>query len=271
MTHFSWKRTLVDGRPAQYGVIGAGRPVLFLHGWALAHHAYRDTLRPLADLGCRVFAPALPGFGGTRDLRGHHVDFAGFGAWTREFCATVGINEPAIVIGHSFGGGVAIQLAADAPALVDSVVLLNSIGGRWDQSHLMAERPLWRWGLALPTDVLGFVGGKAKVVPSLLEDAIPNLMRNPLAVYRVGTLARHADLGPQLRELRHRSIPVTVVHGDADAIVPRSSFDALCAVLGVSGTVVRGSHSWPLADAEGFTRLVRPLVTAPRLPRSSVA
>ena len=32
-TAFSWKRTTVDGRAAQYGTIGEGLPVLFLHGF----------------------------------------------------------------------------------------------------------------------------------------------------------------------------------------------------------------------------------------------
>lgn len=269
MSLFSWKRTLVAGRTAQYGTIGHGHPVLFLHGWALAHHAYRDALRPLADLGCQVFAPALPGFGGTQDLPHRQFGLPGYGAWTDEFCAAVAMTEPAIVIGHSFGGGVAIQLAASVPSRVGSLVLLNSIGGKWDQGHLMAERPLWRWGLALPSDVLG--AGIAKAVPALLEDAVLNIVRNPRGVYRVATLARRADLDPELRTVRRRGTPVTVVHANADAIVPKSSFDSLCAVLGARGSVVRGSHSWPIGDAEGFAEIIGPIVATARAAGEAVA
>jgi pimeloyl-ACP methyl ester carboxylesterase len=57
-----WKRTRVDGREARYAVIGEGLPVLFLHGWALAHHTYRGVVTRIATRGCRVFVPALPGF-----------------------------------------------------------------------------------------------------------------------------------------------------------------------------------------------------------------
>ncbi len=35
------RRTIVQGRPAFYSTAGEGLPVLFLHGWALAHHTYR--------------------------------------------------------------------------------------------------------------------------------------------------------------------------------------------------------------------------------------
>jgi hypothetical protein len=35
-----WKRTWVQDRPAQYGVVGEGMPVVFAHGWALGQHSF---------------------------------------------------------------------------------------------------------------------------------------------------------------------------------------------------------------------------------------
>ena len=63
-----WKRTWVDERPAMYGVAGEGLPVVILHGWGLAHHAYKGAIQRLVAQGCRVYAPAQPGFGGTAEL-----------------------------------------------------------------------------------------------------------------------------------------------------------------------------------------------------------
>jgi len=124
-----WKRTTVEGRLALYGEAGEGLPVVFLHGWGLGQHAYRRPLKRLVQLGCHVWAPALPGFGGTADLPGDDFSLAGYATWLDEFLRVVDLDEPAVVVGHSFGGGVAIKLAHDFPERVRSLVLVNSIGG----------------------------------------------------------------------------------------------------------------------------------------------
>src|SRR5947207_9090751 len=146
-----WKRAFVDGRPAAYGVIGHGLPVLFLHGWALGHHSYRRVVHRIAVQGCEVYAPALPGSSGTADLPSEEVNLAGYAQWARRFLTAVHVEEPVVVMGHSFGGGVAIRLAHDFPEAVRSLVLVNSIGGsawrRGKRLRSLAHRPLCDWGL----------------------------------------------------------------------------------------------------------------------------
>jgi len=65
-------------------------------------------------------------------------------------------------------------------------------------------------------------------------------------------LARRADLTAELAVLKARRLPVLVLWGDKDAIIPRASFDSLCAALGSPGEVVSGHHSWLLADPDAF-------------------
>ncbi|HUS61879.1 MAG TPA: alpha/beta fold hydrolase, partial [Acidimicrobiales bacterium] len=156
--HLVWKRTEVDGRPALYGEAGYGPPLVFLHGWALGQHAYKRSLKRLVRLGLHVYAPALPGFGGTGDLPGESFSLDGYARWLASFMEAVGITEPAFVVGHSFGGGVAIQLAHDHEQKVRTLVLVNSVGGSaWTAGSVvrsMAERPIWDWGLHFPRDIL---------------------------------------------------------------------------------------------------------------------
>lgn len=254
-----WRRARVGGRAAPYGLVGEGLPVLFLHGWGLGHQTYRSVLQRIAAHGAQVWAPALPGFSGTADLPPALFSFAGYARWTAGFLDAVELDEPAVVVGHSFGGGVAIQLAHDFRERVRSLVLVNSIGGsvwqRGNRLHAIADRPLWDWGLHFPSDIWP-LRQATRVMPVVLSDAVPNLMRNPRAFVKVANLARRADLRAELEEIRARETPVTVLWAERDGIIPRASFDAICTAVGSVGRVVPGSHSWLLADPHVFGEVI---------------
>lgn len=267
----TWRRTWVDGRPALYGVAGrGGLPVVFLHGWALGSRSYRRSIDRLVALGCQVFAPALPGFGGTPDLPRRHFSFAGYADWVDAFLDAVGVDEPVFLMGHSFGGGVAIKTAHRHGERARTLVLINSVGGStWESGarlRAISERPLWDWGIHFPSDVWP-LRQATKVVPVILEDALPNLLRNPVALWRVGQLARRADLTRELEELKARGLPVVVLWGARDGVVPRSAFDAMCTALGSEGEVIEGSHSWLLADPDQFGEVMTNHVEVAKLAR----
>ena len=269
--HLTWESVRVDGRLVHYGVAGSGLPVLFVHGWALGQHAYKRALKRLVRLGCQVYAPALPGFGGSAPLPAESFNLAGYAAWLDAFLASVGVNEPVFAVGHSFGGGVATKLAHDFPDRVGYLVLINSVGGRtWLQAgnkvRSMAERPLWDWAVNFPCDLL-MAPGILTTVRAVLEDAIPNIARNPLGVWRVGSLARRADLTEDLAELKARQLPVLVLWGEGDGIIPRASFEALCAAVGSAGKVVPGRHTWLLADPDSFGEVMSNSVTVAQAAR----
>lgn len=269
--HLVWQRTTVDGRTAQYGMAGEGLPVLFLHGWALGQHAYKRAMKRLVQLGCQVYVPALPGFGGTPDLPHRHLSFGGYAHWIDGFLRAVGVTEPVFLVGHSFGGGVAIKFASEYRERVRYLVLINSVGGSaWAKTgstvRSMAERPLWDWGLHFPSDILP-IDQVRRVLPVILEDAVPNALRNPLALWRIGNLARKADLTAELEHLRATKLPVVVLWGDKDAIIPRASFDALCTAIGSEGEVLSGRHSWLLADPDAFGEVMTNVVSVAKLAR----
>jgi pimeloyl-ACP methyl ester carboxylesterase len=254
-----WKRTWVDDRPALYGVVGEGLPVLLLHGWGLGQHSYKGVMQRIAAQGAKVYAPAQPGFGGTPDLPGRQFSLQGYAQWVAGFLDAVKLTERAVVVGHSFGGGVAIRFAHDHPDRVRSLVLVNSIGGSaWKQGRTLkaiAERPLWDWGLHFPADIWPLPQA-TKVLPVILEDAVPNLLRNPRAFLKVGGLARRVDLRAELETLKQRGLPTTVLWGTRDGVIPRESFEALCAAIGTEGKVVDGSHSWLLANPDEFGEVI---------------
>lgn len=253
------RRTFVEGRAAGYSDAGEGLPVVFLHGWALGQHTYRDVIEAIAAQGCRVIAPSMPGFGGTPELPGSQFSLRGYAQWVADLLDVIGVDEPAMVVGHSFGGGVATRFAHDHRARVRGLVLVNSIGGSsWRSGRTLrsiTERPLWDWGLHFPGDVWP-VRQATRVVPVVAEDLLPNLLRNPRAVVKVANLARRADLRGELEALRDSGLPVTILWGTRDGIIPRESFEAMCVASGVEGTVVDGSHSWLLADPDQFGEII---------------
>lgn len=267
--HLEWRRTTVDGRDAFYGTAGEGLAVVFLHGWALGQRSYRRALKRLVHLGCQVYAPAMPGFGGTPNLH-ESATFDGYARWVAQFLDAVGVDEPAFVVGHSFGGGVAIKLAHDHPERVRYLVLINSVGGTtWsfnNLAHMVTTKAPWTWPFHSPQEILP-LNYMLRVLPIIVEDAVPNLMRNPLGLLNVLNLVRRADLLAELQELRRRELPVVVLWGDHDTVIPRASFAALCSAIGSEGEVVEGRHSWLLADPDAFGSILTNSIAVAKLAR----
>lgn len=238
-----------------YATGGEGLPVLFLHGWGLDHRAYRRSLKPLTNRGCRVIAPAMPGFGGSNGLRLGRRSLQDYGQWVSDFLDALGIDEPILVLGHSLGGGVATRFAHDHPERVQYLILMNSVG---------ATRP---FGGTL-TDHLGAIslfGPLARAMSPTSEGAaermvhrvlIENLLRDPFAVANAGHLALTADLADEIAELAAREVPVMVLWSDNDSVIPRSAFDTFCDTFGAENEMVPGGHSWLLANPDAFGQVL---------------
>jgi len=255
----TWKTTGVDGHPVRYGEVGSGPDALFLHGWGLRPRAYARPIEAMAAAGCRVVAPALPGFGGTPELPTGVRTFAGYGAWVSRFLDSVGAGDLALVAGHSFGGGVSTAFVHHQPERVDSILLANAVGSpTWallpNEVRTMVQRPVWDWGRHLGSDLLHSPRA-LRLIPTLLEDFVPNLVHNPLGMYRTGEVIRRADLVAEVRTIAAMGIPVSVAWSDRDGLVPRSAFDDLRRAAGVEGVVVEGAHAWLIAEPEAFGEL----------------
>jgi pimeloyl-ACP methyl ester carboxylesterase len=260
-----WHHRRVAGRGATYLEAGTGRPVVFLHGWGLSHRAYQGAVKHLAATGVHVFAPALPGSSGTAGLPADDCTLRGYAAWVVELLDTVGVTEPVLLVGHSFGGGVATVLAHDHPDRVGALVLVNSIGGAvWTAdgslTRPMADRPLWDWGLHFSRDLRG-PGQLSRVLPVVLKEALPNLLLDPRSFIRTARLAREADLTTELATLHRRGLPVVVVWARRDRVLSEASFTALRTALGDAPTIsVPGGHSWLLADPDRFGEVMTNVV-----------
>ncbi len=125
----------------QVTIAGSGPPVVFSHG------AGGLTWDPfLDDLAGRfkVYAPAHPGTGGDPDAVRNIRGLWELVLYYYELFDKLGLRSPAIV-GYSFGGMVAAEVAATNPERVSKLVLLSSIG-LWRDDH-----PVRDW-MALPPE-----------------------------------------------------------------------------------------------------------------------
>jgi pimeloyl-ACP methyl ester carboxylesterase len=261
-----FRRLRVDGRAAAYlEADGGGKLVVFLHGWGLSHHAYRDAVRRLASTGVRVLAPAMPGFGGTAALPSDRRDLPAYAEWVGAFLDALNVRVPVLLVGHSFGGAVATLTAHRFPERVGALVLVNAVGGgTWTRDdgdvRLMAERPLWDWGVHLTADVR-HPRRLARVLPVVVGEALPNLLLSPSSFVRAARLARRADVTDELNDLRRRGLPVVIVWSPRDQIVTEASIDALRDALGDAPTIsVPGGHSWLISDPEHFGQVMTNVV-----------
>jgi pimeloyl-ACP methyl ester carboxylesterase len=261
---------LANGHRVGLCVSGRGVPLVVVHGFTAEGFLYADTLRRLVATGFKVVAVDMAGHGGTQGLPlsgGHLGDYA---ALMAQVIDELGIRR-AVIAGHSMGGRVTAQLAANRPELTIAALLIDAIvGDQWDfMVNLFRLQPL----LLAPL-------GAALLVDSM--STLP-LVRDPRQAARLGQLlspivVNHAThpwrlVGPAASILRTRGsrgildelalseVPTFVLHGDRDLIVPIAT--ARSAAKRSNGqliTIKGGGHSWLLRDPETLPAIVAELL-----------
>ncbi|MDP9182644.1 MAG: alpha/beta fold hydrolase, partial [Actinomycetota bacterium] len=175
-----WRTVDVDGCAIRLMESGAGEPLLFLHGWGLTPDTYAKGILRLTAGGVRVVAPALPGFGGSDGPPLREIDLPAYSRRIAGLLDRIDLEKPVFVVGHSFGGGVALQLATDRPDLVRALTLVNSVGGAPGRRTGMADRSWLRWMAGALTEL--HPRALAGTLPSLARTLVPNLLRRPLTL-----------------------------------------------------------------------------------------
>jgi len=232
---------------------GSGDPLLFLHGWGLSAATYTDSVTALTTAGVRVIVPSLPGFGGSAGppLRG--MDLSSYAHRVGRLLDVMGVDTPAFIVGHSFGGGVAIQLATDRPERVRSLTLINSVGGAPGRRTGLVDASWMRWMLGTlselsPRDLV-------RSTPGMLRAFIPNLVRKPLTLALTARLALTVNLAEQAGALVGAGVPVLFIWGDRDRLMLPGALGEIQSSL--PHEVVRGKHGWLLSQPEECAALLR--------------
>lgn len=243
----------INDLDTHFTLSGEGRPVVLLHGWGTSGESLGGIAKALEDQFLE-YVIDLPGFGwtppppavwGTRDYASH-VD---------AFMDSTRIPS-ASVLGHSFGGRIALALAAHSPHRVRHLILVASAG----------IRP--RRGLGYSLRVAGAKLGKRLFSSPMwgrLGDRILFAIsqrvgsRDYLNAGRMqATLVKvvNEDLRGILPSIR---VPTLIIWGDRDQEVPRSSMEIMAQGIKDSRLeVMEGAGHFPFIDrSEAFGRMVR--------------
>jgi pimeloyl-ACP methyl ester carboxylesterase len=140
-----------------YRAQGEGAPVIALHGSASTGAQWRSLVGYLQGR-FRVLTPDLPGYGRSQaGPAGPHGDAAAVAALIEQ------VGEPVHLVGHSWGGAVALQLARKRPKAVRSLTLIEPVafhllrdGGQGDRALFaeveeLARAIAWRVEAGAPT------------------------------------------------------------------------------------------------------------------------
>ncbi|HUB98910.1 MAG TPA: alpha/beta fold hydrolase [Solirubrobacterales bacterium] len=129
----------VHGRSVGYLEAGSGDLLLLVHGMAGNAENWRPVLEPLA-LSNAVIAPDFPGHGESAPGGGDY-SLGSLASGLRDLMLTLG-HERATLVGHSLGGGVAMQLTYQFPEMVERLVLVSSGGLGPDVSPVLRAAAL---------------------------------------------------------------------------------------------------------------------------------
>jgi pimeloyl-ACP methyl ester carboxylesterase len=253
LTAPTWRNVDVDGAKVRLMEAGRGDPLLFLHGWGLTPRVYAEGITRLTGAGVRVLAPCLPGFGGSDGPPLTQVSLHSYAERMGRLLDVLEIEHPVFVAGHSFGVGIAIQLATDRPERVRSLTLVNSVGGAPGRRSGMTDTSWLRWAAGTIGELNG--SGLLRAAPSLLRDYLPNLVRRPAAMALSARVALTASLSREVEALVAGGTPVLFIWADSDRIVAPGALADV--VTSLPAEIIEGRHGWLLTEPEEFATLLR--------------
>lgn len=123
----------IDSLSINYKQIGDGNiPIILLHGWGVDSDKYTTTTSQLFlqttnyKLQPVIFVPDLPGFGKS-DNPPKAWGVGDYAEWLKNYAMAINLSS-FVLIGHSFGGRVAIKFAAKYPGKLKALILTGAAG-----------------------------------------------------------------------------------------------------------------------------------------------
>lgn len=226
-------------KTANYIQTGTGAPVILIHGIAASLHDWDDLIPKLSQHGYASYALDLLGHGDSPkiDSRAYQMEWMldHFAHWMK----SLHLTEPAILIGHSLGGYIALEYARRFSAWTRGLILVSPFYSISQlpflirhtyrrphvSSYVVGRTPNWMFHLVvnMSSIAMGHSTGAMHSLPERIrtQTAIDYARTSP-GVYHV--INHGIDLSEQVASI---SIPSLVVWGERDRTLASSSFPKL--------------------------------------------
>ena len=254
---------------ANYVQHGDGTPVVLIHGIAASLHDWDDLIPDLAKNGYASYALDLLGHGDSPkpESRAYQMSWLveHFINWMR----SLHLTEPAILIGHSLGGYIALEYARRVSAWTRGLILVNPLYSRsqlnplFRRSHtrrnlkgfVAGNTPMWM--LRTLVDFASIVMDNGSSILHSLPERIRaqtalDYSRTAQGVYNVTN-----DLLDMTEILPHLHAPTLVVWGNKDRTLAPSSFQKIVdAMPRAKGRSIHAGHVPHQSNAAEFNEMV---------------
>ena len=258
-----------------YRTAGSGPAVVLIHGMVNSSRHWREVALPLARSGFTVIAPDLIGHGDSATPRGDY-SLGAHAAVIRDLLAVIGI-ERATIVGHSLGGGIAMQFFYQFPQRTERLILVSSGGLGHEVSTMLrsaavpgaagllwlAASPRLLGALARAGERLRARGIKKAVYLAAIVRALRPLERRDARIAFLHTLRSVIDVRGQRVSARDRlylldAMPTLIVWGERDHTIPLEHGRAAHEVLPGSRfeTLPRAAHFPHLEDPAGLAEVM---------------
>jgi pimeloyl-ACP methyl ester carboxylesterase len=253
---------------ANYMQTGTGRPVILIHGIAASLHDWIDLVPALTQNGFASYALDLLGHGESPklDSRAYQMEWMldHFMHWMR----SLRLTEPAILIGHSLGGYIALEYARRVSAWTRGLILINPfyslsqlptiLRRTYRRPHLssfiVGRTPPWMFRLIvdMTSIAMGHSSGAIHSLPERIrvQTAI-DYARTAPGVYNIINDA--IDMNGNLGTI---STPTLVAWGERDRTLQPSSFTKLVNQMPrAMGRSFHAGHVPHQSNAEEFNQM----------------
>jgi len=262
---FELQHVMIHGHDVRFRMAGEGPAILLIHGIAGSSTAWRDVMPTLAER-YTVIAPDLIGHGQSAKPMGDY-SLGAYASGMRDLLHVLGVAH-ASVVGQSFGGGVAMQLAFQHPECCERLVLVDSGGLGREVSWLLRFMTLPASEYLMPLLFPAIVRERGNQISLMLHRhgirmaRVSEMWRSYVSLTEstnrqsfIRTLRSVIDPGGQTVSAMDRmylaeSMPTLIVWGDRDAIIPVShAYAAHEAIPGSRLEIIEGSGHFPHAEA----------------------
>ncbi len=225
--------------------------IIILHGWGLKGGVYESLASLLREQGSSVYAPDLPGFGDEK-LKSPFMNLSDYVDFLGDFIKKNKISRP-VLIGHSFGGRIALKYSWRYPKNVSKLVLTGV--------PIIRNKPFLRkiWF------IFAVIFGRLfKIFPKSLEKKVRKLFYFAIGewdYYKSGPLKQvfkniiGEDLDKYIEEIE---IPVLLVWGKDDKITPVSDVSKVKKMnRSIKTVIVKGTgHKLPYEKPIDFYKSI---------------